>query len=310
MASGRFEFHQLRCFIAVAEELNFRRAAERLNMTQPPLSRQIKLLEHGIGLTLFERSNRAVRLTSAGESFFASATDLLQRAEHAVLTARQAERGEVGAIAMGFVPSASLEFVPRIIGAMASSLPGVTFNPTEMMSYEIVEALLSGRLDLGLTRTAGRNSAIETVRVVSEPFVLAAPKDHPLAAAPAPSLADLHHARFVGYSADRGGFLREVHRGLFATAGIAPRVVQEVSQTHTILALVNRGIGLALVPASSQAMRMDNLAFRPIDMPPQFRSELFLAFGPKRRLHLHDRVRETILEALGDFRDDGPGDRS
>ncbi|MCB1491215.1 MAG: LysR family transcriptional regulator, partial [Rhodobiaceae bacterium] len=140
MARGRYELNQLRCFVAVAEELNFRRAAERLAMTQPPLSRQIKLLEHGIGLTLLERSNRAVRLTPAGESFLVSATDLLQRAEHAVLTARQAERGEIGAIAMGFVPSAALEFVPRIVDAMSEKLPQVSFNPTEMMSYEIVEA--------------------------------------------------------------------------------------------------------------------------------------------------------------------------
>ena len=116
-----FEFFQLRCFVAVAEELNFRRAAERLNMTQPPLSRQIRLLEDRVGVKLFDRTNRRVRLTSAGEDFFANAIDILQRAEHAVLTARQAERGEIGSVAMGFVPSASLEFIPRIVGAVAAA---------------------------------------------------------------------------------------------------------------------------------------------------------------------------------------------
>ncbi len=284
--------------MAVAEELNFRKAAERLNMTQPPLSRQIKLLEHGIGLTLLERSNKVVGLTPAGESFFASATDLLQRAEHAVLTARQTERGEIGTIAMGFVPSAALDFVPRIVEALGIALPQLTFNPSEMMSYEIVEALLSGQLDLGLTRMAGANGGIENLRVINEPLVLAVPKDHPLARAERPRLADLDGADFIGHSADRGGFLREVQRGLFAWAGIAPRIVQEVSQSHTILALVNRGIGVALVPASSRVMQMQNLAYRRIDMPKRFRSDLFLSFGPKRRSVLHQRVRDIIRDTL------------
>lgn len=304
MASGHFEFQQLRCFVAVAEELNFRRAAERLNMTQPPLSRQIRLLEHGIGLTLFDRTNRSVRLTSAGESFFASATELLERAEYAVLTARQAQRGEIGTVEMGFVPSAALEFIPRAVVAMRERLPGVTFSPTEMMSYEINEALLSGRLDCGLSRRPGGGD-LDSQRVVCEGFVLALPADHPLAAAETPTLADLDGLSFVGYSADRGGYLREVHRRLFATAGIAPRIHQEVSQTHTVLALVNRGVGAALVPASARAIQMRNLVFRDIDLPPRFSSDLYLSFGPKRRSLLHQRVKEVILDALAEFGGDG-----
>lgn len=110
MAQGQFEYFQMRCFVAVAEELNFSRAAVRLNMTQPPLSRQIRLLEERLDLVLLERSNRHVRLTSAGESFYRSALDLLQRSERAVLEARQAERGETGAIALGFVPSGGVSF--------------------------------------------------------------------------------------------------------------------------------------------------------------------------------------------------------
>jgi DNA-binding transcriptional LysR family regulator len=296
-----FELFQLRCFVAVAEELNFRRAAERLNMTQPPLSRQIRLLEDRVGVTLFERTNRRVRLTSAGEDFFANAVEILQRAEHAVLTARQAERGEIGTVAMGFVPSAALEFIPRIVGALATHLPGVTFTPTEMMSYEIVEALRSGRLDLGLTRMPGRGDEIVCRRVVSEPFVLAAPRDNALATQETVTIADLHDAPFVAYSAERGGYLREVHTGLFAAAGVAPRTIQEVSQTHTILALVNQGIGVALVPASSSALRMANLTYRQIELPAQFCSNLYLAFGPKRSTSaLHQRVTAAILEELSD----------
>jgi DNA-binding transcriptional LysR family regulator len=243
-----------------------------------------------------------VRLTSAGDDLFANAVDILQRAEYAVLTARQAERGEIGTVAMGFVPSAALEFIPRIVKALAECLPLVTFNPTEMMSYEIVEALRSGRMDLGLTRMPGRGDEIVCRHVVSEPFVLAVPRDHSLATQPAITVADLDGAPFVAYSAERGGYLREIHQGLFATTGISPRTAQEVSQTHTVLALVNHGIGVALVPASSAAMRMDNLAFREIDLPPRIRSDLYLAFGPKRRSPtLHRRVTEVILTELDDL---------
>ncbi|MEP2139257.1 MAG: LysR family transcriptional regulator, partial [Erythrobacter sp.] len=134
MAKTTFEFFQLRCFVTVAEELNFTRAAQRLNMTQPPLSRQIKLLEAGIGMTLLDRNKRSVRLTPAGATFRAAAIDLLERAEQAVLIARQAERGEGGTITMGFVPSAALEFVPRIVTALKRDLPDVRFTPIEMMS--------------------------------------------------------------------------------------------------------------------------------------------------------------------------------
>ena len=124
-----FEFFQLRCFVAVAEELNFRRAAERLNMTQPPLSRQIRQLKARVGVTLFERINRPVRLTPAGEDFFANAVEMLQRAEFAVLSARQAERGEIGTVALGFVPSAALAFVPRIAGRWQSACPAPPSTP-------------------------------------------------------------------------------------------------------------------------------------------------------------------------------------
>ena len=117
-----------------------------------PLSRQIKLLEHGVGVTLLDRDQSGVRLTPAGNTFLASAVEILQRAEAAILSAQQAERGEIGALAIGFVPSAALDFVPRIVVALKEQLPDVTFTATEMMSYEIVEALQSGQLDIGLTR--------------------------------------------------------------------------------------------------------------------------------------------------------------
>ena len=301
MATGRFEFHQLRCFLAVAEELNFRKAAGRLNMTQPPLSRQIQQLEHALGLTLFERSNRAVHLTPAGKSFRSSAIDLLQRAEHAVLLARQTERGESGALILGFVPSASLEFVPRIVRALNDALPDVTFTTSEMMSYEIVEELQSGRLDFGLTRTSKHGFGIDSTHVVKDGFVVAIPRTHPLVAKTLLTPEDLDGVDYVGYATERGGFLRDEQNRLFASLGIAPKFRQRVSQTHSILALVNCGIGVGLVPATSQAMQMENLTFRPIDLPPGYASDLYLATVSARASPLRARAHAVIREALAEF---------
>lgn len=298
MASGKFELHQIRCFVCVAEELNFRRAAGRLNMTQPPLSRQIQLLEHAVGVRLIDRNNRVIRLTAAGETFLSAAYDILERAEFALLSARQAERGEIGSIVMGFVPSAAFQFVPTVIAALARDLPGVSFNPIEMMSYEIVEALASGRLDFGLTRSRGRAGRLDTERVVNEPFVLALPADHPLTRAGELRLADIDGQDFIGFSAERGGYLREVHQGMFADSGIAPRIVQEVSQTHTVLALVDRGLGMALVPTSASTVRMQNLVYRQLPISARFRSSIYLASAPRRGNPLRERVREVIREAL------------
>lgn len=300
MAKTPFEFFQLRCFVTVAEELNFRRAAERLNMTQPPLSRQIKLLEAGIGLTLLERDNRTVRLTPAGAIFRSAAIDLLERAEFAILTARQAERGQAGTIRLGFVPSAALEFIPRIVSALKRDLPALRFTPIEMMSYEIAEALLSGGLDLGLTRTIGSSSEIESTRVVREPFILALPQGHRLDQPGTARRTELDREEFIGYSAERGGYLREIHTALFAAIGIRPNIVQEVSQTQTVLSLVNIGLGVALVPRSAMAMQMDRLVYRKIDLPDQFSSTIYLNAARNRSSALSHNVREKVLQALSE----------
>lgn len=303
MAHGAFEFFQLRCFVAVATELNFRRAAERMNMTQPPLSRQIRLLEHGVGVMLLDRDQSGVRLTPAGHSFLAAATEILQRAEAAVLLARQAARGEAGTLAIGFVPSAAIEVIPRIVVALKAALPDVNVTVTELMSYEIVEGLLSGQLDLGLTRANTTRGGIDSLRVVSEPFVLALPKGHRLTGRPDLTLADLDGLDMVGFSAERGGVLREILNRAFTAADIRPVIVQEVSQTHAVVALVNGGLGVALVPRSAQGIAMDNVVFAPIGMGGRYRSTLYLNSGPDRDTALIRRVREIVMAALAPLPD-------
>ncbi|MGO4916361.1 LysR family transcriptional regulator [Pseudogemmobacter sp. W21_MBD1_M6] len=296
MSAALFEINQLRYFVAVAEELSFRGAAKRLNMTQPPLSRHIAQLEYRLGVMLFDRTNRSVRLTAAGTSFLFDATDILRRAEAAKLAARQAERGEAGAIALGFVPSAAIEVLPRIVSAVARAIPGVHLTLTEMMSYEQVEGLLSGKLDLGITRLPRSNQPVRMTRIYSETFVLALPRTHPLMSLDALCVEDLHDLGMIGYSTERGGFVRDMLYGFYSSRGVVPKEIQAVSQTHSVLALVNEGLGAALVPASSQSMQMANLCYRDIELPDDLRSDLYLATGPKAPTLLQSRI-IGIIEA-------------
>ncbi len=258
MSSTLFELNQLRYFVAVAEELNFRRAARRLNITQPPLSRHINLLEHALGVRLFDRTNRSVRLTAAGERFLFDAIDILKRAESASLFARQTERGEGGALVLGFVPSATLEVIPTIALRAKERMPGLNLTLREMMSFEVVEGLLAGSLEIGLTRLLRRTPQLTMKKVWSEPFVLAIPRDHPLATKPDLTIHDLNGVDFIGFSTERGGFLYEVVQGYLNTVGVTPRTVFAVSQGRTIMALVDTGLGVGLVPRSNGLIAQSN----------------------------------------------------
>lgn len=303
MSVGQFEFFQMRCFVAVAEELSFRSAAHRLNMTQPPLSRQIKLLEERLSLVLFERSTRHVRLTPAGESFYESAIDIIQRSEHAVLNARQAERGEYGNIALGFVPSAAMKFVPLIAQKMAETLPNVGLTPIEGMGYEVIEAQRAGRIDLGLTRMERPRGEIERVKAVSEPFVMAIPKSHRLATKPDLTIGDFDGEDYVSFTKDRGGFLMETLGALFSSCGIVPNTRIEASQTHAVISMVNHNLGFAVVPRSTRVMQFENIVFRDVELPKQFRSDMYLVMRSGQESAARDRVRDLIIDVLAQFRE-------
>tara|TARA_R110002051_G_C8769269_1_gene503235 strand:- start:5324 stop:6250 length:927 start_codon:yes stop_codon:yes gene_type:complete len=302
MAQGQFEFFQMRCFVAVAESLSFRQAAEQMNMTQPPLSRQIKILEERVNLKLIERSTRHVRLTSAGENFYQSAVDIIQRSEHAVLNARQAERGETGSIAFGFVPSAAFKFMPLIAQRMAAEMPQVALSPIEMMGYEVFEAQRSGRIDLGLTRMEKPRDEIEWTKAVSEPFVLAIPKQHALARKPDLTISDFDGEPYISFAKDRGGYLKETVRAMFSACNIVPETRLGASQTHAVISLVNQGLGFAVVPQSAQIIQMANTLYRDVDLPRQFRSDMFLVSRLGQNSVVSARVKHLILDVLSEFR--------
>lgn len=291
-----FELSQLRSFVAVARELNFRRAAETLHMTQPPLSRQIQLLEDDLNVRLFERTSRSVRLTAAGRSFFIEAQDLLKRAEMASLTARQVEAGRHGTLSFGFIPVSAFEILPRILKAVAQKAEGVKFLLHEMLTIEQIEAITSGRTDIGLVRLPREKDRVELLCIQRERFVLALPSGHPLAAKEEIAIEDLDGKPVVMYSPADGWYSYEILAPIFTYAKVRPDYVQFLGQSHTILALVSAGVGCALVPQSSTVIGLPNIVFRPIALPREARAEVFLASRRGDDNPLVALVREIIGE--------------
>lgn len=273
-----FELAQLRCFVAAAEELHFGRAAARLNMTQPPLSRQIQILERVVGVQLLERTSRVVRLTPAGRRFLPEARRLLHLAESASLSARRTASGETGGITVGFTASAAYSFLPQLIIAARARLPGVDLVLEEMVTAEQVEALEAHRIDVALLRPPVRRE-FQSMRVAREPLLAAMPLAHPLAKGRPPTLKDFDGQPFVTYSPYEARYFYDLLAGIFRKAGVAPRYVQHMTNVHAILALVRAGLGTALVPAAAASLRFEGLALRPVRTRPERPVELFLAWN-------------------------------
>lgn len=271
-----FELAQLRCFVTVANELNFRRAAERLHMTQPPLSRQIQLLEHHLGVELFTRTTRSVALTAGGRAFFIEAQNLLERAQQASLAARRFAEGDIGSVTISFVGSAVYEFLPRVITEARMNQPHVKISLTEMNTYQQHEALRARRIDLGIVRAPLQQSGYEADCLVREPFVLAVPGNHPLASASQVRVEDLDAQPFLMYSHSAYPPFNELLTGTLRSAKVAPEYVQWLGSSLTILALVNAGMGLALVPRCAANVVFKNVVFRDIDLGEGVQSELHL----------------------------------
>jgi DNA-binding transcriptional LysR family regulator len=274
-----FELAQLRCFTTVATELNFRRAAERLNMTQPPLSRQIQLLEHNLGVMLFTRSTRSVALTAAGRAFFVEAQNLLERAQQAAASAKRFAEGDTGTVSISFVGSAVYEFLPKVITEARLKQPHVKISLSEMNTYQQHEALRARRIDLGIARAPLLEPGYETECLVREPFVLAVPSSHPLATAETVEVADLNDQPFLMYSHAAYPPFNELLTGMLRSARVAPQYVQWLGSSLTILALVNAGMGLALVPRCATSVVFKDVVFRDIDLGEGVQSELHLIWG-------------------------------
>ncbi|MGW2101981.1 LysR substrate-binding domain-containing protein [Streptomyces olivaceoviridis] len=263
-----FTLTQLTCFVAVAEELHFTRAAERLSMTQPPLSRQIQLLEGELGVRLLDRTNRTVRLTPAGRSFLAEARRIMRQAEHAALAVRRVSTGEAGSIAIGFTAASAYSALGELLESARRALPRVEILLHELVTRDQLEALSEGSLDLGLIRPSAVGPDLTARTAVREGLVAALPADHALAADDGPmELSAFDGEDFLMYSPTEARYFHELLLTTFRSAQVRPVFTQYLSQVHSILALVNIGWGIALVPEAAAEMRPTGVVYRPLHLP-------------------------------------------
>lgn len=261
------ELRHLRYFVAVAEELSFTRAAERLHIGQPPLSQQIQALEAEVGAQLLERSKRWVRLTEPGKLFLADARRVLALSEQAVATARRAQRGEAGELRIGF--TFSTPFTPlfaTVINRYRQRYPDVTLTLHEMATSPQIAAIEQRQLDLGFVRPpeAAVPDSVVLATLRHDPLVAVLAADSPLAGQAQVRVADLQGQPFIMYPKAAGtGIYPQIFR-LCREAGFAPQIAMEAGEASTIIGLVAAGCGISVLPGSFDSIRMDGVCYRPL----------------------------------------------
>lgn len=290
---------QVRSFVVVATELNFSRAARRLNITQPPLSRQIKLLEQELDVTLLERTSRRVVLTPAGLAFLTEAQKLLDLSNAAIVATRRTARGNAGSVKIAFVGATTYSFLPKLIIKARTLAPQIEVELVQMETAEQLQAINAGDVDLGLSRPLSGPHHLESMSVAREPMMLAIPRAHPLAAKRRPSLDMLDGEPFIMFS-PQARYLNEKLTKLMANRTITPRVVQHMTHSQAILSLVSAGIGLAIVPAGTQNACFDDVVFRPMDLQDECVAELHAIWSPDNRNSLLPEIRRIAAGTMPD----------
>ena len=258
------ELRHFRYFVAVAEELHFGRAAARLHLAQPPLSRQIHQLEAELGVQLFTRTRRRIQLTPAGAVFLAEARRALAQADQAVAAARRAAQGEHALLRVGFIGAASYSILPAIVRAFRERCPTVGLTLHEMTTAQQLQALRAGRLDIGFVRppVVAPDLVVETV--LREPLMVALPLMHPLAPTETVALAALAREPFVLFPRELAPDLYDQIGDLCERAGFRPQVTQEAVQMQTVVRLVGAGVGVSLVPRSVQNLHEPTVIYKPL----------------------------------------------
>ena len=288
---------QLRVFVAVAEELHFGRAAERLHMTQPPLTRHIQALETAVGAALLNRTSRRVVLTPAGISFLAEARLILAQVRRAGENARRISAGEAGTMSVGYLEPIAIDLLPRVLKEFRDSLPGVELELHELHTHEQIAALHQRTIDCAVVRApANADPDLEFAALFTDPLVAALPLDHRLQGDEI-DLAELAEEDFVVYSRDIGQGLIPATLTGCATAGFSPRVRHEARSTPMLLTLVAAREGVALVSGPIGMTPRPGVRFARLRGDPA-RSEILLAWRSGEESAALARFRE-LLRGLG-----------
>lgn len=271
------ELSQLRSFLALAETLHFSRAAERVHLSQPALSLQIRALEAELGVRLFERNRRKTEITEAGVVFRDEVATALAAIEHAAARARQAAAGKIGCLRIGFISTAAALVVPPLVTAFRKSHPEVELEMRQALTAEQIGMLRQGVIDVGFFRMPAQpGPGIRTVEVHREPFRLFLPASHPLTGLAAPGLADLDGRDVVIYARRNAPGFHDLLLRMLKDAGAAPSTLHQANDMSTLMSLVSAGVGAAVAPASVGLFGPPGVAAR--DLPGAAPSVVVMAF--------------------------------
>lgn len=277
LGADAMELRHLRYFVAVAEELHFSQAAERLHISPPSLTEQIRNLEQELGAPLLTRTKRNVALTDAGAHFLEEARATLQQAEHAALVARLAGRGEIGQVEIGYASSpACAGLVTAAMTAYRRTHPQVSLSLSPMKAARQLEQLAEGRLDVGFLRAPARYPVgISAVIIARQPVVIALPSDHKLAENGSISAAMLAEERFLAPTSETEVGLFQHTAAVGQQGKFVARIVDRIPDLLTILTLVAAGVGIAVVPASCSCLQIPGVVYKPLS--PQTKQVEFAA---------------------------------
>jgi DNA-binding transcriptional LysR family regulator len=290
----KFTLAQITSFIAVAENLHFGQAAEELNMTQPPLSRQIQKLEKSIGVQLFERNNRNVTLTPAGETFLTEAHGLVASIDRAPRRAQKVAEGSWGQITIGCTAVSSFGVLGDLLSRIAGRLPGVSVEISEMVTAEEVKALGDGLIDIGLGRPDRVPTTVETALVQSERLVAAVPIDHAFAHRDSLRSSEISGQNLIMHSPTKARYFYDL-TVRYIDVG-SNEIVHSLSQILTIVNLVAAGRGIAIVSESAAHLRLDGVVYVPLSDVPDGAVELHAIWSPDSRNPALRKVIELVRE--------------
>lgn len=259
------EFDELRSFAVLASELHFRRASERLFLSQPALSKQIRRLEERVGASLFNRNRRKVALTETGHVFRPLADRLLRDAAAALGRAQEAAEGRAGTLRIGFGIASVSELIPRTILRFRRDYPNVELQMRDMSTPSQVAALCEAGIDVAIVRLPISCAEIESFDLFRERLMVVTPRS--VRFTPRKGLAALRHVPFIFFSRSASETFHHHALAVCQSAGFTPNVIQEANESFTILNLVRAGLGASLVPASTQRMRVPGVTFHHLRLP-------------------------------------------
>jgi len=258
------ELRHLRYFVVVAEELHFARAAERLHLSQPPLSQQIRKMEEILGYRLFVRTSRSVKLTPAGEALLERARRTLRNVQRDIEDVRSVGAGEVGSLNVGFVGSAMLTTLPEVFTTYREAYPRVHLRLYEGFTSLVLDGLENGTMDAGILRDSDPPETLNVKPLFREPFVAVLPAKHPCAGQKSISPRMLRDEPFVYYPRAAGARAFEKPMTIFEEHGFRPQIVQEASDWLSILRLVGVGLGVSVAPACIRRISLPGIVCLPI----------------------------------------------